>query len=144
MKDSLLSNALTPVTQSGVVDCSDNAFSHWRANPFRGFAGWWATHETIECNSFRGKLGAPRERKGFELIFVFFLFGSLIFFFLAKSTINRKTFFNRRLTIVKLTLYSSISFYTKVDVKSVNLIYRYSALKYFGADALLFKAAWYK
>lgn len=41
---------------------------------------------------FRGKLGTLRERKGLELIFVFFLFGSLIFFFfffLVKFTINR-------------------------------------------------------
>ncbi|KAK9300683.1 hypothetical protein QLX08_006717 [Tetragonisca angustula] len=38
MKDSLLSNALTPVTQSGATDCSDNASSYWRVNPFREFA----------------------------------------------------------------------------------------------------------
>lgn len=74
---------------------------------------------------FRGKLGTLRERKGLELIFVFFLFGSLIFFFFFfwwnLQSIVRKTFLNRRLTIVKLILHLYISFYIKVDGKFVRI-----------------------
>lgn len=74
---------------------------------------------------FRGKLGTLREWKGLELIFVFFLFGSLIFFFFFfwwnLQSIVRKTFLNRRLTIVKLILHLYISFYIKVDGKFVRI-----------------------
>lgn len=84
---------------------------------------------------FRGKLGTLRERKGLELIFVFFLFGSLIFFFFfffgeIYNQSFEKRFLNRRLTIMKLILHLYISFYIKVDGKFVR-IYHYNILKYF-------------